>query len=119
MISPECLACKACASQCSVKRLSSSGGSPSNNQLPFYRVTLHIDHYSLHGVPEFFHPQPGMPVTADIKVGKRTIVQYFLNTVVPAATVRNVGTLIIALPICRARIDALALACLMESWYSS
>ncbi|QNT78203.1 HlyD family type I secretion periplasmic adaptor subunit [Entomobacter blattae] len=64
----------------------SSGGSPSNNQLPFYRVTLHIDHYSLHGVPEFFHPQPGMPVTADIKVGKRTIVQYFLNTVVPAAT---------------------------------
>lgn len=62
-----------------------ASGNNGPNQL-FYRVRLHIDRYTLHGVPDFFHPQPGMPVTADIKVGKRTIVQYMLNTIVPAAT---------------------------------
>ncbi|WP_428393179.1 HlyD family type I secretion periplasmic adaptor subunit [Lichenicoccus sp.] len=52
----------------------------------FYRIKLRIDRYTLHGVPNYFHPTPGMPVTADIKVGKRTIMQYLLNRVLPVAT---------------------------------
>jgi hemolysin D len=52
----------------------------------YYRVRLRIDRYTLHGVPEFFHPSPGMPVTADIDVGKRTPLRYLLNRMVPAAT---------------------------------
>lgn len=49
----------------------------------FFRVRMRIDKYTLHGIPSFFHPQPGMPVTADIKVGKRTIMQYMLNSIMP------------------------------------
>ncbi|MFT8676082.1 MAG: HlyD family type I secretion periplasmic adaptor subunit [Acetobacter sp.] len=59
---------------------------PENAAEAFYRVRLHINRYTLHGVPEFFHPMPGMVVSADIHVGKRTIMQYLLNTIVPLAT---------------------------------
>ncbi|NHO32128.1 HlyD family type I secretion periplasmic adaptor subunit [Acetobacter fallax] len=52
----------------------------------FYRVRLRVDRYTLHGVPPFFHPQPGMPVTADIQVGKRTIMQFMLNSIMPLVT---------------------------------
>lgn len=52
----------------------------------FYRIRLRVDGYTLHGVPNYFHPTPGMPVTADIKVGKRTILRYLLSTVLPVAT---------------------------------
>ncbi|NHN84452.1 HlyD family type I secretion periplasmic adaptor subunit [Acetobacter musti] len=52
----------------------------------FYRVRLRVDRYTLHGVPSFFHPQPGMPVTADIQVGKRTIMQFLLNSIMPLIT---------------------------------
>lgn len=52
----------------------------------YYRVRLRIDRYTLHGVPGFFHPMPGMPVTADIQVGKRTPLQYFFSRMIPAAT---------------------------------
>ena len=52
----------------------------------FYRIRLRVDRYTLHGVPNYFHPTPGMPVTADIKVGKRTILRYLLSTVLPVAT---------------------------------
>lgn len=49
----------------------------------FYRVRLRIDRYTLHGQPAFFHPTPGMPATADINVGKRTIMQYLFNSLTP------------------------------------
>ncbi|GBQ92691.1 major facilitator superfamily multidrug resistance transporter EmrA/FusE [Acetobacter nitrogenifigens DSM 23921 = NBRC 105050] len=56
---------------------------PTGSSQSFYRVRLRIDRYTLHGVPTFFHPQPGMPVTADIQVGKRTIMQFLLNSIMP------------------------------------
>lgn len=56
---------------------------PDNVGTAYYRVRLGITRYTLRGVPSFFQPQPGMPVTADIHVGERTIMQYLLNTVVP------------------------------------
>ncbi|GBR50179.1 major facilitator superfamily multidrug resistance transporter EmrA/FusE [Neokomagataea thailandica NBRC 106555] len=49
----------------------------------YYRVRLRIDRYTLHGQPSFFHPAPGMPATADINVGKRTVMQYLFNNIAP------------------------------------
>ncbi|MFT8517322.1 MAG: HlyD family efflux transporter periplasmic adaptor subunit, partial [Acetobacter persici] len=72
---------------------SSGGGQQDNSDVTpdtsskeFYRVRLRVDRYTLHGVPSFFHPQPGMPVTADIRVGKRTVMQYLLNSFMPLMT---------------------------------
>ncbi len=52
---------------------------------PFYRARIAIDKLALHDVPEGFAVTPGMPVTADIKVGKRTVLNYLLGMVVPVA----------------------------------
>ncbi len=52
----------------------------------FYRVRISLDQIKLHGVPEGFKLAPGMPVTADIKVGRRTILNYMLGRVLPVAS---------------------------------
>ena len=52
---------------------------------PFYRSRIAIDRVALHDVPAAFRIIPGMPVTADIKVGKRTVLGYLLGLVVPVA----------------------------------
>jgi len=52
---------------------------------PFYRARIAIDRVSLHDVPAGFRIIPGMPVTADIKVGKRTVLKYLLSRVMPIA----------------------------------
>ncbi|MDF7673417.1 HlyD family type I secretion periplasmic adaptor subunit [Acetobacteraceae bacterium ESL0709] len=52
----------------------------------FYRVRLRIDRYTLHGQPSFFHPAPGVPVTADIDVGKRTILKYLFSQIIPTVS---------------------------------
>ncbi|ATU73818.1 HlyD family type I secretion periplasmic adaptor subunit [Komagataeibacter rhaeticus] len=62
------------------------GSAPGDSMNAYYRVRLSIDRYTLHGVPAFFHPQPGMPVEADIHVGRRTVMQYLLNRLIPAVT---------------------------------
>jgi HlyD family secretion protein len=59
---------------------------PTNTGESFYRARTTIDEVDLHGTPAGFHLVPGMPVTADIKVGKRTILQYLLGRVLPVAT---------------------------------
>ncbi|GBQ85661.1 HlyD family type I secretion periplasmic adaptor subunit [Asaia krungthepensis] len=59
-------------------------GDEDPSQSGYYRVRLRIDRYTLHGVPEFFHPTPGMSVSADIQVGKRTMLQYMFSKVMPA-----------------------------------
>ena len=53
---------------------------------PFYRVRLKINKYTLHSIPNFFHPTPGLTVTADVHVGKRTAAQYLMNGIVPKLT---------------------------------
>jgi len=40
----------------------------------------------LHGTPAGFRLMPGMPITADIKVGKRTVLQYLLGRALPVAS---------------------------------
>jgi hemolysin D len=50
---------------------------------PFYRSRISIDRLALHDVPAGFQPVPGMPVTADIKVGQRTVLKYMLGLMLP------------------------------------
>ena len=58
---------------------------PGNSQEPFYRSRIAIDKLGLHDVPPNFRVTPGMPVTADIKVGKRTVLSYLLGRIMPIA----------------------------------
>ncbi|MBZ9800034.1 HlyD family type I secretion periplasmic adaptor subunit [Mesorhizobium sp. ES1-4] len=50
---------------------------------PFYRTRISIDRVALHGVPAGFTVSPGMPVTADVKVGQRTVLKYILGAMLP------------------------------------
>ena len=59
---------------------------PANSSEPYYRARITIDRVDLHGTPEGFRLMPGMPVTADIKVGKRTVLHYLLGRVMPVAS---------------------------------
>ena len=51
----------------------------------FYRTRVALGEIKLHDTPHGFHIVPGMPVTADIKVGKRTVMTYLLGRVLPVA----------------------------------
>ncbi len=51
----------------------------------FYRSRVTIERNKLHDTPPDFRVGPGMPVTADIKVGERTLWQYLLSRVLPVA----------------------------------
>jgi hemolysin D len=53
---------------------------------PFYRSRITIDDVRLHAVPPGFHIVPGMPVTADIMIGKRTVLTYLLGRILPVAS---------------------------------
>lgn len=57
-----------------------------NDAEPYFRARVTIDQVNLHGVPADFQVVPGMPVVADIKVGKQTIVGYLLGRVLPVAS---------------------------------
>lgn len=58
----------------------------SPNGLPYYRGRLTIDRMKLVNVPRSFRLTPGMPVTGDVKVGERSILQYMLARVAPTFT---------------------------------
>ena len=59
---------------------------PGGPGTPFYRVRMRIDGYTLHSVPSYFKPTAGMIVSSDINVGRRTVLQYLLSSVVPTLT---------------------------------
>lgn len=52
----------------------------------FFRGSVSLDEVKLRNLPAGFRMTAGMPVTADIKVGKRTILSYLLSRVVPTLT---------------------------------
>jgi len=56
---------------------------PPTSTEPYYRARIAIDKVDLHNVPGGFHVIPGMPVTADIKVGKHTVLKYVLGVMLP------------------------------------
>lgn len=52
----------------------------------YFRASLSLTGMKTHDLPAGFHMTPGMPVTADIKVGKRTVLSYLMARVVPTLT---------------------------------
>ena len=60
--------------------------SQSSSGQAYYRAKVTIDKVTLHNTPAKFHISPGMPVTADISVGKRTIASYLLGSIMPGAS---------------------------------
>lgn len=55
---------------------------PSDSEL-FYRTRISIDQIALRGVGAGVNVSPGMPVTADVKVGQRTVLKYMLGVMLP------------------------------------
>lgn len=58
---------------------------PPASGVPYYRARVAIEQVKLHGTPPGFHLTPGMPVEADIKVGRQTVLRYLLERVLPVA----------------------------------
>jgi hemolysin D len=52
----------------------------------WYRSRITLDQINLHDTPANFRLTPGMPVTADIRVGKQTLLHYMLGRMIPLAT---------------------------------
>jgi hemolysin D len=46
---------------------------------PYYKGYVRLDHVGLHDVPSDFKLMQGTPVTADIQVGKRTLLSYLVR----------------------------------------
>ena len=51
----------------------------------WFRGRVTLDRIDLHNTPDGFRLAPGMPVTADVLVGKRTIMQYLMGRALPLA----------------------------------
>lgn len=66
----------------------STGAVPlSQTQTGFwYRSRITLDKIELRGVPSDFHLIPGMPITADIRVGKQTVLRYLLGKTLPVVS---------------------------------
>ena len=58
---------------------------PQGQSEPYYRARITLDKLEFHGTTRGFHVAPGMPVTADIKVGEHTVLSYFMSRVTPLA----------------------------------
>lgn len=66
-----------------VRNPTNSAPVPSSSADSFYRARIGIDQMGLHDVPTGFRVNPGMPVTADIKVGKRTVLKFLFGWLMP------------------------------------
>ena len=51
-----------------------------------YRARVSIDELHLHDLPAGARIVPGMPVQADIHIGKRTVLRYLLSRLIPAGS---------------------------------
>ena len=51
----------------------------------YYKAKISIDKVDLHDTPTGFHLVPGMPISADIMVGKRTVMSYIFSRALPVA----------------------------------
>ncbi len=61
-----------------------AGEAPSTGQ-SFYRIKISIDAVDLHDTPPGFRVSQGMPITADVMVGKRTVLSYIFSRALPVA----------------------------------
>lgn len=53
-----------------------AGASRPQQVAPYYKTRIEVDRIALHDVPGGFHMKAGMPVTTDIQLGKRTVIEY-------------------------------------------
>jgi HlyD family secretion protein len=51
----------------------------------YYKVRISLDELNLHNTPPGFRLVPGMPLSADVLVGTRTILGYFTRQILPVA----------------------------------
>jgi hemolysin D len=51
----------------------------------YYKAEISLDVLNLHNVPQGFRLVPGMPLSADMKIGKRTAMGFFLQRMLPVA----------------------------------
>jgi HlyD family secretion protein len=58
---------------------------PGQPQSLYYKAAIAINVINLHNVPPGFRLVPGMPLEADMKVGKRTALSYFTQRMLPVA----------------------------------
>ena len=49
----------------------------------YFRARISLDEVRLHNLPRTLHVSQGMPVTADIKVGRHTVLAYLMSRVIP------------------------------------
>jgi hemolysin D len=59
---------------------------PGAPQSLYYRVQISLDRVHLHDPPQGFRLVPGMPLEADVKVGTRTVLGYFLQRIMPVVS---------------------------------
>jgi HlyD family secretion protein len=58
---------------------------PTAPQTLYYKAQISLDVMNLHNVPQGFRLVPGMPIEADIKVGKHSVLSYFFSRMAPVA----------------------------------
>lgn len=58
---------------------------PDSQHNLYYRATISLDELNLHNTPKGFRLVPGMPLTADVRVGTRSILGYFTRQILPVA----------------------------------
>jgi hemolysin D len=58
---------------------------PGGPQDLFYQATVSLDEVNLHNVPDGFRLVPGMPLSADVKVGTHSVLSYFTQRIMPVA----------------------------------
>jgi HlyD family secretion protein len=61
------------------------GQLPGTPQTLYYKTIISIDELNLHNTPPGFRLAPGMPLSADVLVGTRTIMGYFTRRILPVA----------------------------------
>jgi HlyD family secretion protein len=58
---------------------------PDSTHTLYYKVRISLDELNLHNTPPGFRLVPGMPLSADVLVGTRTILGYFTRQILPVA----------------------------------
>ena len=60
---------------------SPTSNSPESTKGAFYKARVGLESVNLYNIPDTFRLIPGMPLTAEIKVGSRSIMAYFLHPI--------------------------------------
>ena len=59
---------------------------PNRPHTLYYKGYISLGELMLHDTPPGFRLMPGMPLTADVKVGTRSVLAYFITKILPSPT---------------------------------